>query len=234
MTRFVGQCIIIPMRRVLLVIEDYNELLLVEKILKKIGFDVESLPSEASLPERMMGFLPDLVLATGDGNRINGHSVSKKVKRKGINAKLLLLFPRQKLLTIDVATYAAEGALETPVVPRTLIKAICDFTGIPSAGILTKFDKIPLGSSASPDEIQIISQRPQVKNESKYPSGETRTDRYKNIVEKAPKDQNRIFDHKNVESERLYQKSIADSPKEIALDEKRKDFVEKLYKGWKR
>src|SRR5882724_4032923 len=133
----------IAMRRVLLVIEDYNELLLVEKILKKIGFDIESLPSEASLPERMMGFLPDLVLATGDGNRINGHSVSKKVKRKGVQAKLLLLFPRQKLMQLDIATYAAEGAIETPINPRLLLKSVCDFTGIPSSSILTKFDKMP-------------------------------------------------------------------------------------------
>jgi len=223
-----------PMRRILLVIEDYNELLYVEKNLKKVGFDVESLPSEASLPERMMGFLPDLVIATGDGNRINGHSVSKKVKRKGVASHLLLLFPRQKLLQLDIATYAAEGAIETPINPRALIKTVCEYTGIPSAPLLQKYEKfLP---QTEPDEatMQFISDKGFDIRVGPYANGETRTNRYNQLVKEAPETRDKVLDHQSVEDERRLQKSIPDTPEEAALDEKRKDFVKKLYKGWSR
>lgn len=203
------------MRRILLVIEDYNELLYVEKSLKKVGFDVESLPSEASLPERMMGFLPDLVIATGDGNRINGHSVSKKVKRKGMQSLLLLLFPRQKLLQVDIATYAAEGAIETPINPRTLIKAVCDYLGIPASSILSKFDKFLSGLESDEQGMQIISNKKNNAPDLRYANGEMRSERYRKLLENIPETPVKEFDHQSVEAERRLQKSMPDTPKRL-------------------
>ncbi len=223
------------MRRILLVIEDYNELLFVEKNLKKVGFDVESLPSESSLPERMMGFLPDLVIATGDGSRINGHSVSKKVKRKGVVSKLLLLFPRQKLLQLDIATYAAEGAIETPINPRTLMKAVCDYTGVPSSSILAKFEKFLPQGEPEPEVVKFVSNKGyNLKVDPAYSNGDTRKKRYTEAVQHVPEAKAKILSHQSVEEERRYQKSIPETPEEVVLDEKRVDFVKKLYKGWKR
>jgi DNA-binding response OmpR family regulator len=223
------------MRRILLVIEDYNELLYVEKNLKKVGFDVESLPSESSLPERMMGFLPDLVIATGDGNRINGHSVAKKVKRKGVKSLLLLLFPKQKFAQLDIATYAAEGAIETPINPRALIKAVCDYTGIPLAPLLAKFEKFLPQTEPDDATLQFISDKGfNIKADKAYANGDVRSDRYKKLLQGVAETPDKIFNHQSVEDERRLQKSIPDTPEEVALDEKRKDFVKKLYKGWKR
>jgi len=226
------------MRRILLVIEDYNELLYVEKSLKKVGFDVESLPSEASLPERMMGFLPDLVIATGDGNRVSGHSVSKKVKRKGVQSLLLLLFPRQRLSQIDIATYAAEGVIETPINPRVLIKSVCDFLSLSSETILTKFEKF-LPPESEENEVQVIKERkkpvpPPSQTTAKRPQGDGRAEKYKQLLENVPESPVKIFDHQTVEAERRYQKNLPDTPEEAALDENRKEFVKKLYKDWKK
>jgi DNA-binding response OmpR family regulator len=223
------------MRRILLVIEDYNELLYVEKNLKKVGFDVESLPSESSLPERMMGFLPDLVIATGDGNRINGHSVSKKVKRKGVASLLLLLFPRQKLLQVDIATYAAEGAIETPINPRALIKAVCDYTGVPMGPLIAKFEKFLPPTEPDAATLQFISDKGfNIKTGATYSNGDTRAKRYSQLLQGATQSADKVLDHQSVEEERRFQKSMPDTPEEVALDEERRDFVERLYKSWKR
>jgi DNA-binding response OmpR family regulator len=224
------------MRRVLLVIEDYNELLFAEKVLKKVGFDIESLHSESPLLDKMIGFLPDLVVATGNGQRVDGKSVVKKVKRKGgVQAKLLLLFnPQRSQKRLDYESYGAEGFLEAPVNPRTLIKTVCDLTGLPSEPVVAKFDKL-----AGPDEenqMQVVSNKgvEEKKTDLQIISNKGRTESYSKFLKSVPKSDVELFDHKAVESERRYQKKHPDTPEELRIDEEKKVFVKKLYKDWKR
>jgi hypothetical protein len=147
------------MRRILLVLEDYNELLFLEMLLKKVGFDVESIRSEVSLAEKLMAVSPDLVVSTGDGHKILGTRVAQKVKRKGSLTKLILLYPRTKAQQMQtIENFIADGVQETPLNPREILTAICSLTNVPVEGILTKFERLPLGKENLP-ESQIVGGR---------------------------------------------------------------------------
>lgn len=62
------------MGRVLLVVEDYSQLVLIEGTLKKIGMDVLGLKTEHSLENHLMTFSPDLIFLTAFGKKSEGIS----------------------------------------------------------------------------------------------------------------------------------------------------------------
>src|SRR4051812_37957777 len=131
------------MKRIFMVIEDYNELLFLETLLKKVGFEVETVKNEVNVAERMLALSPDLVIATGDGLKVNGIRVSKKVKKKGYNAKLLLLFPRSKLQNPQLLnSFVADAAVETPLNPRAIITSVCQLLDLDLDSLMQKFERL--------------------------------------------------------------------------------------------
>ena len=223
------------MRKILLCLEDYNELLFLETLLKKLGFSVESATNEFVFPDKLLAFSPDLVIATGDGSKINGERISRKVKKKGLHAKLLLLFPRDKIMgdaTID--DFIADGAVETPVNPRRLINSICHLTGLEVQMVISKFDKLPIAKdfqnpegkaqvihAKSPREAQAVMLK-------KSPGD--RSTRYASLLKDVPPSNQSTFSHSTVSSEL---KDIRKFEKETdlsELEEDRKKFVTALFK----
>jgi hypothetical protein len=231
------------MRRILLLLEDYNEQIFLETLLKKLGFDAESIRSEASVSEKMMAFSPDLVIATGDGHKINGGRVSKKVKKHKAHAKLLLLFPRSKLRDISLIALDADGAVEIPLNPRTVIASICQLTAVDVTTIMTKFDKLPVGRDTSDDvvtdnSLHIITGK---KNVKKSPAPDlasvprendhNRVARYAAYLQNVPPAKENGFVHSQIQSEvseiRKYEK---EHPETEDIDKQRKAFVRALFK----
>jgi DNA-binding response OmpR family regulator len=232
------------MRRVLLVLEDYNELLFLETLLKKVGFVVESIRNELSLNEKLMSFSPELVIATGEGNKINGIRVSKKVKKKGSHTKLLLLFPRHTLQTErSLDNFIADGAVETPLNPRSIITSVCQLSGVAPEGIMAKFEKLPIAQEqeASPG-IQIISSKkmpPKADvNSDASKSGEwvpedpekSRAARYARILKNAPKEPEAAFSRQRVLDEMERVKKLPDPPNAEDVENQRLAFAKALFK----
>lgn len=223
------------MRKILLVLEDYNELLFLETLLKKVGFDVVSIRNEVSLTEKMMGFSPDLVIATGDGHRISGARVGKKVKKGGNHAKLLLLFPRAKLQSDHLLdSLSADGVVETPLNPRNIILTICGLTGMSPDHVIGKFEKLPIAHDTvtRPEEIQIISSRkaPASGADPADPDRD-RVQKYDQLLKDLPASPYNGFSRQSVQAEtkemRDYERTHADVK---AIDELRQAFVKALFK----
>ena len=224
------------MRRVLLVLEDYNELLFLETLLKKVGFDVEGIRNETSVTEKMMGFTPDLVVATGDGNKINGMRVSKKVKKKGQHAKLLLLFPRNRIQqerALD--SFSADGAVETPLNPRATIMTICELMGVNPQPIMAKFEKLPIAKdTATPEGIQIISakkgQPAGASDEVSSTGADPRAKKYMKILKEAPSAPETTFPKSIVQKE-MEENAKAPPPPENwdEIDLERKNFRQSCF-----
>jgi DNA-binding response OmpR family regulator len=208
------------MRKILLCLEDYNELLFVETLLKKIGFDVDSVRNEFTLAEKLLAQSPDLVIATGDGLKINGQRVSKKVKRKGLHAKLLLLFTREKMLSENVLDgMLADAALETPLNPRRVLTAICQLTGADVDAVIAKFDKLPIGKNLDKNDPQSSS----VKK-----SG--REEKYLEFLKNVPPSKQEMFSKKAVHDELKEIQKFEQEQNNLDLENKRKEFVTSLFK----
>jgi CheY-like chemotaxis protein len=145
------------MRRILLVIEDYNEALFLEGFLKKLGFDLENVRSESQLSDKMLSFAPDLVVATGDGKKISGAKVTEKVRRKGSKARLLLLYSKNRMADqMFLDNGVADGITETPVNPRDFVVMVCRLLALELEPMIKKFEKLPLGQDTAPNEDNLV------------------------------------------------------------------------------
>ncbi|MBK9293294.1 MAG: hypothetical protein IPM57_02450 [Oligoflexia bacterium] len=205
------------MKRILTIIEDLNEQNFLEVLLKKISFDVLSLRKEAQINSNALGFRPNLVIATGDGAKINGHRVAKEIKVKGVNPKLILLFPINQAIDKKItSSYKCHGVLETPINPLALIEAICSVLDLEKEPILKKYERLP-----------VTQQQQQVSNSE--PS--IRSKKYAEILKKVPPSKENGFSRKIVSEEVKKMREYEDNNKEVEeIDEMRKKYVSALFK----
>ncbi|WP_374073877.1 hypothetical protein [Bdellovibrio bacteriovorus] len=131
------------MNKILLVYEDYADLMAVEGTLKKVGFDVIGLSSEYAIAEQMLAFNPDLVVGSGRGGKVNSLGVGKRLKEMTRwQGKSVLIFPAnfkpnpQELIRIRV-----DMILEAPVPPLRLVQVIGKILGHDEAILLERLNK---------------------------------------------------------------------------------------------
>ncbi|NUN05529.1 MAG: hypothetical protein HUU57_07190 [Bdellovibrio sp.] len=131
------------MNKILLVYEDYADLMSVEGTLKKVGFDVIGLSSEYAITEQVLAFNPDLVVGSGRGGKVNSLGVGKRLKEMSRwQGKSVLIFPAnfkpnpQELIRIRV-----DMILEAPVPPLRLVQVIGKLLGHDEAILLERLNK---------------------------------------------------------------------------------------------
>ncbi len=214
------------MKRILLVLEDYNEQSFIETLFKKIGFDVLSLRNEVMLSDNLLTFKPDVVIGTGDGPKIKGSRISKKVRERGFAAHMILLFPINKINDQKLMEqFKDEVCMETPINPRQLIGTLCDLTKLNAETVFQKYEKLPIskmgGGKNSRDLLTIISGK----------GGDSRESKYADILNKSPQYEDKGFSKDKVATEvekiREFEKGHPDLKE---LDKMRQDFVVALYK----
>lgn len=102
------------MKKVLLLIEDYNELIYVETMLKKIGLDVIGMQKEVGLSEKLLSFSPDLIVATAFGEKIRGELLPKKIK-KGSKTKLILVSKKKLPENANLEGLGVSAFVNSPI-----------------------------------------------------------------------------------------------------------------------
>lgn len=81
------------MDRVLIASDDIQYVSHLEMTLRKVGFEVESITNEYNLPEKILSFNPDYLIAKGDSTRVSSQSIGKKLKENSKFAgKIILVF----------------------------------------------------------------------------------------------------------------------------------------------
>ncbi len=126
------------MRRILIAIEDFNELLFCETILKKVGFDTQSFQTDLAISEGIITFNPDLLIMSATGNRVNGVAYLSKLKTKSKNLPVILVGPRSRLNVSDKQIVAL---LEPPLSPRILIEVLSNLFDLDEDSLLMKYEK---------------------------------------------------------------------------------------------
>ena len=79
------------MKKIMFVMEDYNEMVFVETVLKKIGFDCMGLQNDVAINDKILGFSPALLIADGFGRKTNGLLLCQKIKRTKGFPKIILV-----------------------------------------------------------------------------------------------------------------------------------------------
>lgn len=131
------------MNKILLVYEDYADLMEVEATLKKVGFDVIGLSSEYAIAEQMLAFNPDLVVGAGRGGKVNSLGVGKRLKEMTRwQGKSVLIFPANfKPNPQDLIRIRVDMILEAPVPPLRLVQVIGKILGHDEAVLLERLNK---------------------------------------------------------------------------------------------
>src|SRR3954467_784956 len=84
----------IKMLRVLMVLEDYGELMFLQTVLKKIGFDVDAIQNARSFSDSVLRMNPDILVMTGHGKRVKGLELSRSLRRvRGLPHTILIHAP---------------------------------------------------------------------------------------------------------------------------------------------
>ncbi|GEM_PF-1081213 len=131
------------MNKILLVYEEYADLMSAENTLKRVGFDVIGLSSEYSVAEQIVAFNPDLVVGSGRGGKVTSLGVGKRLKEMlRWQGRSVLIFPANfKPSAQDLIKIRADLILEAPVPPVRLLQVIAKLLGQDEAVLLEKLNK---------------------------------------------------------------------------------------------
>lgn len=150
------------MRKILLVIDEFTELVGLETLFRRLGFDVLSVGRESAVQEAILGFPPDLIIATGQGRYVEGLTLASRVKFGLHRPKIVALVPAAEgpegsaKLKDLIAASAVDAAIETPFEPRVALRAVCKIMQLQPEPVLEKYSKIVSAKLFEPDELKII------------------------------------------------------------------------------
>lgn len=131
------------MSKILLVYEDYADLMSVESTLKKVGFDVIGLSSEYAVSDQIISFNPDVVVGAGKGTKVSSLGVGKRLKEMTRwSGKSVLIFPANfKPAPQDLIKLRVDMILESPVAPLRIVQVLAKLLGHDEGSLLEKLNK---------------------------------------------------------------------------------------------
>lgn len=128
------------MVNVLLVIEDYGEMIFLQTLLKKLGFNVEGIQSGKALERTMLSFYPEILIMTAHGRRISGVKVAKELKKIDHQPCILLLAAAGQLEDLRGQSLdQVDDLLESPVNTQDLLKSLARFSKIDPDFLMQKY-----------------------------------------------------------------------------------------------
>lgn len=146
----------------MLVIDDFNELVGLETLFRRLGFDVLSLGREIHVPEAILGFPPDLVIATGFGRHVDGLSLAPKLKfGSHSQPKLVVLLPYTDPndefgAPRDLSFAEVDAVIETPFDLLSALKIVAKLLNLEFEPLMQKYGKIVGARLFEPDELKIL------------------------------------------------------------------------------
>lgn len=147
------------MLRVALVLDDYNELIYLQTILRKIGIDVEGLQNVKKYEELSLGFNPQILIASAFGKKVNGLPFVKSLHRVRGFPKVILLTTQEHTVSEAEAREANVNlVLTSPLNPRNLILGLSQLGNVDEQILLDKFEKLQAGGFSPDETIQLVGQ----------------------------------------------------------------------------
>lgn len=142
----------ISMLRILMVLEDYGELMFLQTVLKKIGFDVDAIQNPRQLQDSMLAMNPDMLVMTANGKKIKGVELKQSVNRiRGLPHIVLI---RSHGTIEREAEQGVDAWLDSPVGAMNLLNVIGDLAGLNKEVLADKFVKLRLQEpSADPTRV---------------------------------------------------------------------------------
>lgn len=215
------------MLRVLLAVEDFGEMVYLQILLNKLGFDVGTVKNPKALTDSLYKLNPDVVVLTARGKRVIGSELSIQAKKIVPKSKIILLAPatvRNQLTKSEIAN--AEGLLETPVNPPAFLEMIARLGNLNADQLLEKYKKvIPQLPTDAGSAITIVSGA--VDHQNEVMEVKSQESRYKKFLTLAEPPKVNNFSKQKVAE---IVKEIRSEAKDEELERERHAFIEALFK----
>lgn len=220
------------------VMEDYNEMVFVETVLKKIGFDCMGVQNDNSIADKVLSFSPALIIADGFGRKINGLLLCQKLKRpKGLPKIFLVMTPPENVNDEDCQRLRIDGLINRPIHPVEMLEEIARVLELDIKALLQKLDKLGLFQDAAKDKLQIVkgkvnkvppTQIVQLKESSM--TIEKRMEKYQEHLAHLPQTDVDGINRKKVVEQIKDFRSREDDSEIREIDEERSAFVKALFR----
>jgi two-component SAPR family response regulator len=215
------------MLRVLVAVEDFGEMVYLQILLSKLGFDVGTVKNPKVLSDSLYKMNPDLVILTARRKRLIGIELAKQTKKIVPKSKILLLTPPQIRDSLTKSELMhADAVLETPVNPPALLDIISRLSNLNVDMLMDKYKKmkssLPAQADTSSTTVHGDVEAPEVMN-----VASSQASRYKKflVLDEGPKVH--AFSKQKVTE---IVKEIRNEPLDENLEKERLAFVNALFK----
>lgn len=140
------------MKKIMLVIDDFQELVHIESVLKRVGFDVLSIGKEVLLADAIVGFHPDILMASARGRAVDGFRLAPRIKKMTPPPRVALVVATNQTITLtnEVRPFV-DALIEAPIDGKRLIQIVAQLAGIASENLLKKYEKLSASGLKSSD-----------------------------------------------------------------------------------
>ncbi|MES2856209.1 MAG: hypothetical protein V4692_10120, partial [Bdellovibrionota bacterium] len=113
------------MRKLLLVIDEFSELMALETMFRRLGFDVLSLGKEVLVNDALLRFPPDLVILSCKSGNVDGLKLSVRMKKLVPPPRVAILHNQGNVPTLQAHhRRAIDAMIESPLRERQVISVI--------------------------------------------------------------------------------------------------------------
>lgn len=137
----------------LLVLEDYGELMFLQTVLKKVGFDVDAIQNPRSFNDSLISLNPDVLVMTAYGKRVKGLELSRSIKYvRGLPHVILVRGPGQ----LADPDSNIKSWMQAPISAMDLLNAIAGACNLDREMLNEKFQKLHLTEAPAEDQVRIL------------------------------------------------------------------------------
>ena len=150
------------MVRVLLLVDDYRELVFLQTLLKKTGFDVDGTQNGGKYEEMKLTLNPELIIASSRGKTINGLKLAEDLKRHNDLPRFVLIVPHKMAQKIHgLKLKNVDGIIDSPIDAKKLLVTIAKVCGLDSEALIQKLNKMMSSlDTDNEDDLQLLKMQP--------------------------------------------------------------------------
>lgn len=231
------------MIRIVLVIDDYKESLACQTLLKKLGFDIMSINKDSQFEKTILGFLPDIVIASFKTKNVDGIHLGGRAKKLISKPRVLLLY------TDDVEPLIAEELksnfdflLTSPFEFEQLLTKTAEMARMDTATLLGKYAKMRTRRPQQDNKINSGFGGKDI-TRSEYPNGnpakfassmasEAREARYKEYLERTKSESSeKVIDRKAMNMKvAMLEAELGNDPNIDAINAQKLEFAKAMFR----
>lgn len=212
------------MHRILLVIEDYRELVEVQTFLKKVGFDVIGIQKDSTIKKKAIEFAPEIIFIEAQKEKISGLTIDTKIKRYKGFPKVILIFEKNNTKSInDLTKSILDGVIEKPINPETVLNICAKMLNLDSDSLIKKYQRLNVLKES---ETKLKFDTPKI---NLFEKTQSEINTRKQILDNVIPAQSTVFQRNIVENNKT---ELQNSKAEYIsnLDKERNDFMTSLLK----